>query len=171
MKSTGKKLGRLPRLQVLSLLVAVVYTSLAVPQAPGTFIPTGNMTAPREGHTSSLLLNGKVLITPGVGPRSNPAEIYDPSSGTFTVTGNMTTIRFTPSATLLADGRVLLAGGNDLGTAELYDPATGTFTATGHMVSTQNQHTATLLNNGKVLIAGGGKGCPNGYDGCLIVDR
>jgi len=170
MKPTGKRLGRLADWLVLSLLVILVCTSLAVAQAPGTFIPTGNMTAPREGHTSTLLLNGNVLITSGVGPRSS-TEIYDPSRGTFTAIGNMTTIRFSPSATLLADGRVLLAGGDDLGTAELYDPATGTFTATGHMVTTQYWHTATLMNNGKVLIAGGGKDCPNGYDGCLIVDR
>src|SRR5215510_1372409 len=171
MKPSGKRLGPLADLPVLilSLLVVFVYTSSAVAQAPGTFIPTGNMTTPRESHTATLLLNGKVLITGGSQELPASAELFDPVTNTFTPTGNMTTGRFGNSATLLPDGRVLIAGGYYLGyldSAELYDPATGTFTATGHMVTTQTGHTATLLNNGTVLIAGGGRECPNGDDGC-----
>src|SRR5262245_59063360 len=172
MKLTGKKLRRLA--PVLSLLVVFVYTSSAVAQAPGIFFPTGNMTTPRRSsHTATLLLNGKVLITGGSQEHPASAELFDPVTDTFTPTGNMTTGRFGNSATLLPDGRVLIAGGYYLGyldSAELYDPATGTFTATGHMV-TPRWGTATLLNNGRVLIAGGGRECPNGADGCLIVDR
>jgi len=157
---------------LLLVLVISGHTSTAVAQAQGTFMPTDTMRNARYGHTATLLLNGKVFITGGVGSGSgNSTELYDPSSGRFTATANMTTIRFNPSATLLPDGRVLIAGGDKLGTAELYDPANGTFTATGNMVATQYWHTATLLNNGKVLIAGGGRDCPNQNDGCLIVER
>jgi Galactose oxidase, central domain len=168
MKLTGKRLGRLPHLP-LSLLVVFVNTSSAVAQAPGTFIPIGNTTTPRSGHTATLLLNGKVLITGGSRERPGSAELFDPVTGTFTATGRMTTARLLHSATLLSDGRVLIAGGDGSGTAELYDPASGIFTPTGHMVTTQYWHTATLLNNGKVLIAGGVKGCPG--DGCYVADR
>jgi len=154
----------------LLLLVVFGHTFNAAAQAPGTFTPTGNMTTARYGHTATVLLNGKVLIT-GSSDRQASAELYDPFTGTFTATGNMTSTRSVPSATLLPDGRVLIAGGYNLGTAELYDPATGTFTATGNMVTTQHGHRATLLNNGKVLIAGGGSSCPNNNDGCVIVDR
>src|SRR5215831_5703707 len=172
MKLTGKKLRRLARLPVFSLLVVFVSTSSAVAQAPGTFIPTGDMTTPREyGHTATLLLNGKVLIAGGSSSRQNPgqrasAELFDPTTNTFTPTGDRTTGRVGHTATLLPDGRVLIVGGTNmgfLGTAELYDPATGTFSATGSMVTPQMSHTATLLDNGKVLIAGGVSGYSDSY--------
>ena len=52
-----------------------------------SFVPTGRMTKQREGHTATLLQDGRVLIAGG--PDSS-AEIYDPISGTFAATGIMT---------------------------------------------------------------------------------
>src|ERR1041385_2548812 len=94
------------------LLILFSYTSVAAAQAPGTFVPTGNMTTPRGDHTATLLLNGKVLITGGSKERPASAELFDPFTNTFTRTGNMTAGRwFGNSATLLPDGRVLIVGG------------------------------------------------------------
>ncbi len=135
----------------------------------GTVTPTGSMTTTRlRGFTATLLNNGKVLVTGGVGGNSAPydilasAELYDPATGTFTATGNMVYYHVEHTATLLNNGKMLIAGsgpanGNNLSSngAELYDSATGTFTATGAMTAGRGDHTATLLNNGKVLVAGG----------------
>jgi len=131
--------------------------------ATGTFSATGSMTAAREYHSATLLLNGMVLIAGGEGSSRDAfarAELYDPSTGNFSATGGMTVAREYHTATLLTDGMVLVAGGQDssaftLASAELYDPAAGTFTATGKMTVERASHSATWLPNGKVLIAGG----------------
>ena len=138
------------------------------------FTRTGSMTVARQGHTITMLLDGRVLIAGGarnVGFRSElaSAEIYDPSTGTFIATGSMSVPREGHTATILRDGRVLIVGGSDNGThtldsAEIYDPAAGTFSRVGHLNQPREAHTATLLLSGKVLIAGGGRGgMPGGY--------
>jgi hypothetical protein len=137
--------------------------------ASGTFLPTGSMTTPRDGHTATLLPNGKVLIAGGARHSAccsytlASAELYDPGTGTFAATGAMTVERAGHTATLLSDGKVLIAGGLRLvagsgslllTAGELYDPDTGTFSATGDMHEPYCD-TATLLPNGKALITRG----------------
>ena len=142
---------------LLGYLALAGLSALDAPaQSPGKFIPTGSLSAPRFGHTATLLNDGRVLIAGGNGAS---AEIYDPANGTFSPTGSMTVAHHWHAATLLLDGRVLICGGYPgIPTAELYDPATGTFTRTGDMVNAQGGAIATLLNNGKVLLSGGGDG-------------
>src|SRR5262245_19752645 len=165
MQSTAKSFKRFRTGLTLSLLLwaLIGFTSTVIAQTPGTFTPTGSMSAPRSGHTATLLTNGRVLIAGGSGVGKNSevptssAEIYDPSIGIFTPAGIMSAPRFFHSATLLPDGRVLIAGGRGpdyklVGSAEIYDPSTGTFTATGNLITPRDCHEATLLGNGKVLI-------------------
>ncbi len=137
--------------------------------ATGTWVPTGAMSAPRAGHTATLLHNGKVLVSGGIdiegnsGTTLSSAELYDPATGTWAPTGAMNTGLSSLTATLLPNGNVLVAmginsDGTVLSSAELYDPATGTWATTGAMSAPREGHTATLLHNGKVLFAGGDDG-------------
>jgi hypothetical protein len=132
---------------------STAYPSGAI--APGTFGLTGSMLVNEDTPTTTLLQDGRVLVT-GVA-----AQLYDPATGAFVQTGQMPSPRWGRSATLLQDGEVLVAGGaNSDGTAfdasaQLYDPKTGKFTATGSMTMPRSFHTATLLQDGRVLIAGG----------------
>src|SRR5262245_16065263 len=153
----------------VSLLISDPLTVIAG-AGPDVFTATGSMTVPRNGHTATLLPNGKVLIAGGENieyGRSETvwarAELYDPSTGTFSATGNMTSPRLMHTATLLPNGKVLIAGGTaggsdnfkGLASAEIYDPASGTFMPASSMTTARAWHSATLLVDGRVLIAGG----------------
>ena len=120
------------------------------------------MSSTRDYLTTTLLPNGKILVTGG---RNNAAavlstcELYDPSMGTWSTTGSMSTTREEHIAVLLPNGKVLVTGGIDgsasLSTAELYNPSLGTWATTNPMSAVRCTHMPTLLPNGKLLVAGG----------------
>src|ERR1700688_3412678 len=98
------------------ILSLVCLASSSRAQSAGIFTSTGSMTAPRAGHTATLLQNGKVLIAGGshFPPIAGvevlaSAELYDSSTGTFSLTGSMSASRTFHAAVLLPDGRVLIA--------------------------------------------------------------
>jgi Galactose oxidase, central domain len=132
----------------------------------GSWTVTGGMIEGRSYHTATLLPDGRVLVTGGLGTDDghataelDSAELYDPRSGSWIATGKMIEAHSYHTATLLPDGRVLVAGGvgssQNYASAELYDPRSGSWTATGKMIEGRSDHTATLLRDGSVLVVGG----------------
>jgi hypothetical protein len=142
----------------------------------GTWTIASSTAAARQGHSATLLPDGRVLVAGGLdsggdGPLAS-AELYDPKSGRWTATGSLAEARSAFTATLLGDGTVLVTGGrgaggddDSLASVELYDPSTGRWTAIGSMAEARSNvhcgwfscgHTATLMPDGRVLVAGGG---------------
>ncbi len=128
----------------------------------GVFHPAATMAGDARAVTTTLLLDGRVLVGEVKGdgdPLVSPAELYDPARNAFVHTGSLAGGRDGYAAVRLLDGRVLVAGGGDvtgpLKSAELYDPATGKFSPTGSMITARYDFSATLLLDGHVLITGG----------------
>jgi hypothetical protein len=118
--------------------------------------PTSSMSTAREGHTATLLPDGRVLIAGGLGTQVEPtAEIYDPGTFTFSLTGSMSDARVNHYAVLLATGKVLVAGGDSLASAELYDPTAGTWSGAAPLSVARTRAAGALLADGRVLLAGG----------------
>jgi N-acetylneuraminic acid mutarotase len=134
--------------------------------ANGTWTATPDFPTTVDGHTATLLPNGKVLVAFGSdknGFALNSSQLFDPAGGTngsWAATGSLSPARFAARATLLTNGRVLVEGGSsDSGAdAALYDPTQGTWVVTGSLKTGRFQHTATVLSDGRVLVAGGYNG-------------
>jgi N-acetylneuraminic acid mutarotase len=114
----GGKSGRVvtSRHRNLSSLTPLNTAEIFDPES-GTFIRTGDMSAPHYLATATMLADGNVLVVGGwtirgplvVGMRD--AEVYQPETNRFVNVGQTNVARLTNTATLLNDGEVLIAGG------------------------------------------------------------
>jgi N-acetylneuraminic acid mutarotase len=146
----------------------------------GRWTAAGRLTVARfNGHTATLLPDGRVLVTGGFGPGVvgdvlASAELYDPGSRSWTATAKMIGRRGSHTATLLPDGRVLVAGGvagsGPLASVELFDPRSGRWIAAASMVKARVGPTATLLPDGRVLVAGGDSSSGDGMRSAELYD-
>jgi hypothetical protein len=134
--------------------------------SPGTeyYVPGRGFTAgpelvqPRQGHSATVLADGRVLIVggwarEGASPMDS-AEIYEPRAGTFIPVGPLASGRGGHTAAVLPDGRVLVAGGNS-DTAELFDPERNEFSLAESMPEPRIAAPAITLADGRVLVVGG----------------
>lgn len=148
---------------IIGAFVSTVFVLTA--QATTNFVYASSMITARDHHATTLLPNGKILVTGGnngLNSYLSSAELYDPITGSWTMARSMNAARRNHTATLLPNGKVLVAGGYNssgyLPNTELYDPATGVWTVSGSLNTGRSLHTATLLSNGKVLVSGGYNG-------------
>lgn len=151
-------------LVVVTFLCCKCYSSADLLHPNGYFKLLPMTVEPRQGHTATLLQDGRVLIAGGRllnGTEiSKTAEIYDPKANKFTKTGDMTTPRVEHAAILLQDGKVLITGGRkegmhtsiELNSAEIYDPKTEKFTKINDMNHAWVDHNMILLPDGRVLL-------------------
>jgi len=160
---------------VTAQTISETYTASAELYDPssGKFEITGPLTMRRGSHRATLLHDGRVLISGGIGgadPDSDvtlaDSEVFDPIAGTFSALGSFQIARLEHSAVLLNDGRVLVVGGTREDTqfrlavpqTELFDPSIGQWAAGPRLDPAWLGLTATLLGNGKVLLFGGADG-------------
>ena len=130
------------------------------------FVSIDPPTIPRVNPTTTLLLDGRVLVIGGFGGPYQysssaiaSAEVWDPETAAFIETRSMAAARVGHTATVLPDGRVLVVGGTgpdgDAAQAELWDPRTSEFSPAGALAHARIGHAAVLLLDGRVVVAGG----------------
>jgi len=130
-----------------------------------TLTAANPMWSARNGHTATLLADGKVLVVGGSnspnGPNLASAEIYDPATNQWSAAASMVAARGHHAAALMANGKVLVVGGSEQTAAlEVYDHATNTWTSVTAPANDPRPlgPTATRLQDGRVMIVGGANG-------------
>lgn len=128
------------------------------------FVAGPPMVQPRQGHTATLLADGRVLIVggwarEGTAPLAE-AEVFDPVTGGFRAVGSLRTGRGGHTASLLPDGRVLVAGGwfgsrGVTPTVEIFDPSTERFSDGPALPQPRDAAVAVGLPDGDILLIGG----------------
>ena len=128
----------------------------------------GKMTTARGDHAASILSNGKILVSGGIGdwgagqrsPAIGSSEILDLTTKSWTSASPLNHPRYGHTQTVLNDGTLLAVGGSPNGVKdippEIYTASNDTWTETSKMsYSRRLGHSATLMANGEVLVTGG----------------
>ncbi|MCA2979200.1 MAG: hypothetical protein INH41_07800 [Myxococcaceae bacterium] len=165
--------GGLGETSKVRLAIAVTLALLAPGAgAQGQSSAAGRLAEARAHHTSTRLVDGRVLVIGGRGRDATEplasTELFDPRTGAWRRGPPMMTARSGHTATLLDDGRVLVVGGaamahdgsarlEALASAEVLELGTMTWREVGGLGEPRNGHSATKLRDGTVLVVGGAK--------------
>lgn len=135
--------------------------------ATGEFsLSAAKMSESRGGHTSTVLPDGRVLLTGGcitatcvAPPYRSSVDIYDPETDALEALPPMSRARAEHTATLLPSGKVMIVGGRDasgtVAESELIDPVSKTVTQVPRPFEARAGHAAVLMPGGAVLLAAG----------------
>lgn len=123
------------------------------------------ITGVRYLHASSLLPNGKVLVTGGYNGTGSitSAQLYNPITDSWSSTSALSVSRYLHTSNLLPTGKVLVAGGYNtssgpLTSCVLYDPSSGNWSTAASLGAARYGHTTTMLADGTALVACGYNG-------------
>jgi len=153
--------------------------SVEVYELPSGTVRELQLSNEREGHTASLLPNGKVLVfggRDGRGKGVEDTEIVDPKAGQVTTVARTDFKSADHVAIVLGDGRVVLAGGvkTPPGQAEdrsvIFDASAALPWSAGPDLPTAlRRATVSPLGGGRFLVAGGAVGA-SASDQALVFD-
>jgi hypothetical protein len=121
-----------------------------------TWTITNRLNTGRYEHQSTLLENGRILVTGGKTIYNgvvvlNTCELFDPDSEEWTYATPMNYPRAAHSATLLEDGKVLVVGGQQ-NNCELYDPQTNQWEVVGRVELATGRNKAIKLKDEEYLL-------------------
>lgn len=122
-----------------------------------------SMSSTHDGHSATLLLNGRVLVVGGYNFSNPNEELFNPLSNSWSTVGILSSTGLSAhTATLLQNGYVLVAGGVDgitnphvRSSAHLFNPSTNSWSIAASMTSARYGQKAILLTDGRVLVTGG----------------
>lgn len=144
-----------------------------------SFVAGPSMSQPRDGHTATVLGDGRVLLAGGYlgegQPPTQTVDVFDPATDRITPTSPLLERRGGHTAARLGDGRVLVVGGwvghrTATASVDIWDPATETFVAGPPLPVALEALTAVTLRDGRVLVVGGLRRPEGAWDGALLFD-
>lgn len=132
------------------------------------FSLTGKLGDARNGHTATVLADGRVLVVGGAREQRQhlaSVELYDPATGAFTPRRPLALARWMHVAARLSDGSVVVLGGRSnmpkgegsgvaVGSVERYDVSSGVWHAVPEL-NEARQRTAFLAIDDTVTVLGG----------------
>ena len=142
-------------------------SSLIFDSETGEWTVADSLLNGRRGHATTLLTDGRVVVTGGQGPMPF-AEVWDPEEDVWDGSGVNLTPRLGHSAVALPDGGILIFGGsgsgrrNQLVSAEFLRSGADTWEEAAEMSTARTGVTVTPLEDGRFLVIGG-----NGDSGAL----
>jgi hypothetical protein len=140
------------------------------PQKQWVVQATGSLVQSRDGHTATLLPDGKVLVVGGevqgvrLANALASAELFDPATETWSPAGSLVNQRLRHNAVLLPTGKVIILGGWNLVdgngktgvlAVEEWDPSTKAFRIIGSLLHDHPGGQAFLRQDGRIQVVGG----------------